>query len=163
MLKLIKWVKKEVIHLLPAIIYFAVCFNIFHFSQGLMLGPNDTRFTSYLGANLGAIIAAKVILIADCLPFINAFPNKPIIYNITWKFFIYSFFVIFVQAIDSVAQHWYASKQWSVAYNALQADIDHPLFWGVQILVLLFFLIYIVFTEFTRAVGEPKTRKIFFG
>ena len=103
-MRIMRYVKDEIIHLLPAIIYFAVSFNLFHFAQGLLMRPGDIRYTSYLGATLGAILAGKVIFIAESMPFINLFPDKPIFYNISWKFLVYSIFVLLVQVMDNVIQ-----------------------------------------------------------
>ncbi|MDR3476984.1 MAG: hypothetical protein P4M14_03000 [Gammaproteobacteria bacterium] len=161
--KIIHWLKQEIIHLIPIIIYFAICFNLFHFAQSLILPPDSIRFTSYWGATLGAILAGKVILIADSLPFINAFPEKPIVYNITWKFVIYSFFVFLVQVIDNIIRSLYSFKDWSIACAHLKADISQSMFWGIQISVLMFFLGFIVFSELTRVIGKSKIDKIFFG
>lgn len=163
MLKVIQWCKKEMIRLIPAILYFLICFNLFHFAQGLMMQPTDIRFTSYLGATLGALLAGKVIIIVETMPFINAFPNKPIIYNIIWKFVIYSFFVLLVQILDYIVQGLYHTKHWSTTYAHLKMDLAQSLFWGVQISVLMFFLIFIVFSELVRVIGETKMKKIFFG
>ncbi|MDR3492395.1 MAG: hypothetical protein P4M12_10210 [Gammaproteobacteria bacterium] len=162
-MKVIRWLKKEIIHLLPAILYFAICFNLLHFAQILMMQPQDIQFTSYMGATLGAIIAAKVILIAEYLPFINAFPNKPLLYNISWKFFIYSFFVLLVQITDYIAQKFYHTDSWALAYSTLKADVSQSRFWGIQINILMIFLFYIIFTDLVRVIGDSKIKNIFFG
>ena len=161
--KFIHWLKKEIITLIPAVIYFAICFNFFHFAQGLMMPPENIHYTSYLGATIGALLAGKIIMIADCLPFFNAFPHKPIIYNITWKFCIYGFFVLLVQMLDYITKDLYLTKNWSIAFSNLVTNIGQPLFWGIQAFVLMFFLFLIIFTEIMRVVGQEKMRKIFFG
>jgi len=161
--KILLWVKNEAKHLLPVIIYFAICFNLFHYAQGLMLRPRHIHFTSYLGATLGAIIAGKVVLITDYLPFINAFPNKPIVYNITWKFCIYGIVVILVQILDYISKSAYYSGSFLTAYMELKFDLNQSVFWGIQIFVLMFFLFYIIFSELMRVVGQGKAKKIFFG
>jgi hypothetical protein len=163
MQKTIQWLKKEVIYLFPIIIYFMIVFNLTHFSQSLMLRPDDVQFTSYLGATLGAILAAKVIVIVDALPFMNAFVHQPLIYNITWKFFIYSFFVLLVQIMDYTLRHFYLTHHWNLTYLYLKTDLSLPLFWGVQIAVLMYFLIFIIFSELTRVIGASTIKQIFFG
>lgn len=160
---IVRWCKKEMVRLLPAIIYFEVMFNLLHFTQGLMLQPGDVRFTSYTGAIIGGILAGKVILIVDALPFINLFPNKPIIYNITWKFFIYSMAVLLVQILDYLSHQLYHTRNWSESFTNLLADLSHSLFWGVQIQVMFFFLIFIVFSELWGVIGAARMKKIFFG
>lgn len=161
--RIFKWMEREAIHLLPAILYFEITFILVHFSQSLILQPGDIRFTSYTGAIIGGILAGKIILLAESLPFINAFPNKPILYNIVWKFWIYSFFVLLVQAIDHFTHQLYHTGHWSIALFHVQKDFARPLFWGVQITVLMLFLFFIVFNEIKERVGTSQMRKIFFG
>ncbi|MHB1949495.1 MAG: hypothetical protein ACYCQI_15460 [Gammaproteobacteria bacterium] len=159
----VRWCKKEMTHLLPAIIYFEIMFNLLHFTQGLMLQPGDVRFTSYTGAIIGGILAGKVILIVDALPFINRFPNQPIIYNITWKFFIYNMVVLLVQILDYFSHQLYHTGSWSTSYANLLIDLSRSLFWGVQIQVMFFFLLFIVFSELWGVIGGDRMKKIFFG
>lgn len=163
MLRIAHWLKKELIEVLPAVLYFLIMFNLFHFAQGLMLQPQDIRFTSYLGATLGALLAGKVILVADSLPIMTIFPKKGILYSILWKFLIYSFFVLLVQILDHAVQQLYHSASWQLIYTHLKTMLSQPLFWGVQIFVLVFFLIFIVFVELIRAIGYEKSKSIFLG
>ncbi|HSW70834.1 MAG TPA: hypothetical protein VLH77_02520, partial [Gammaproteobacteria bacterium] len=103
--KLIRWVEHEIYTVLPALIFFGLAFNILHFSCVLMLGDR-VKYTSYFGATLGALIAAKVIIIVRSLPFINLFPNKALVYNISWKLLVYSFFVLLAQLLDFLLRRW---------------------------------------------------------
>lgn len=163
MTRIVHWCKEEITRIVPAIIYFAICFNLFHYAQGLMLRPGDVRFTSYLGATLGAILAGKVIIIVESMPFINAFPSRPIICNILWKFFIYSIFVLLVQILDHLVQRLYHSGSFTNAYVHLKIALSLPMFWGIQIIVLMFFLIFIIFSELIRVLGRARMQKIFLG
>jgi hypothetical protein len=38
---------------------------------------------------VAALILGKAVLIADMLPMINRFPDRPLIYNVAWKIMIY--------------------------------------------------------------------------
>jgi hypothetical protein len=35
---------------------------------------------------LAALILGKAVLIADLLPFINRYPDKPLVYNVVWSY-----------------------------------------------------------------------------
>jgi len=39
------------------------------------------KVTTGASATIAALVVAQVVLIADMLPFINRFPEKPLIYN----------------------------------------------------------------------------------
>jgi hypothetical protein len=40
------------------------------------------RLSAVAGATIAALLVAKVVLVADMLPFINRFPEKPLTYNV---------------------------------------------------------------------------------
>jgi len=39
---------------------------------------------------VGGLIAAEVLLSVDMLPFFDAFPDKPMIFNVGWKTTLYT-------------------------------------------------------------------------
>ena len=161
--RILRWAEHEAISVVPALIYFLLSFNILHFSSVLMLGPGRIEFTSYLGATIGAVFAAKIIIIVRTLPFINLFPHKPMIYNISWKFLVYSFFVLLVQILDFLIRKIHYSKSLTIAFQQLSHELLMSRFWGVQIWVMFLFLIYVVVSEFNRVVGPLALRKMMFG
>lgn len=163
MIKFLHWLKHEVISAIPAILYFAFAFNIIHIAEALILKPLDIQYTSFLGANVGAIIAGKIILIANALPFINAFPNKPLIYNISWKFLIYSLCAILFQLFDIFCKHAYHDMSLSMGYQHLEMSLSSPQFWSIQILIVGLFLNYVIFSEFIHAIGKNKIKHLLLG
>lgn len=40
-------------------------------------------------ATIGALLVAKVVRVADKFPWINRFPNKPLMYSVVWKTLMY--------------------------------------------------------------------------
>jgi hypothetical protein len=82
-------IKQEFLKVLPPTIFFFFAFNIVAITTVLMLKGQGIEITSILGATILALVVGKVVLIADHMPFINKFPDKPLIYNIVWKTFIY--------------------------------------------------------------------------
>ena len=46
-----------------------------------------------------AFLIAKVVLIVDHVPFVNRFPEKPLIYNVLWKTAFYQVATLEVRAI----------------------------------------------------------------
>lgn len=39
-----------------------------------------------MGATAAALLVATIVLIADKFPFVNRFPDKPLMYNVVWKY-----------------------------------------------------------------------------
>jgi hypothetical protein len=67
-----------------------------------MLERYDIQVSTFVGATIGALVAAKVVVLADMLPFINRFPNWSLIYNIAWKssvYFVAAFVVRYLEEL----------------------------------------------------------------
>ncbi|MFA6037149.1 MAG: hypothetical protein WC748_03380 [Legionellales bacterium] len=162
-MRFIHFLKKEIIHLTPVIVYFFICFSLVFSAQTLLLQPGDIHYMSYVSAVIGAIFAGKVILITENLKFVNSFSNKPLIYNIPWKFFIYAFFVILLQIVEHLLRKFFASGNLDASYLQMLGEIHRPMFWGLQILILIIFFIFTVFSELAKVIGGKKIKRIFFG
>lgn len=117
----IRWMKEEAILIIPAVIYFCIAFNLIYFTSGLMLKPDDFRYFNYLEVTIGALLVGKILIVARALPFLDLFPNRPLVYNIIWKFFIYICCVLIVWVADSLLQQTYRYS-FEYAYLNIQTD-----------------------------------------
>ena len=80
-----KKLKEEFFKLLPPMIFFFVALHLVAFIRVLMLKKTGIAPSSSVSIAVAALILGKAVLIADMLPLINRFPNKPLIYNAAWK------------------------------------------------------------------------------
>ena len=81
--------KEEFFKILPPTIYFFVALHLVTFIRVLMLEGTGLSPFSSASIAITALVLGKAALIADMLPLINRFPDKPLIYNIAWKTAIY--------------------------------------------------------------------------
>jgi hypothetical protein len=89
MTKLFTKLKEEFFKLLPPTIFFFVALHIVVFVRVLMLKGTGVAPSSSISTVVAALILGKAVLLADMLPMINRFPDKPLIYNVAWKTLIY--------------------------------------------------------------------------
>ena len=78
-------IKHEFYEVLPPTIFFLISFHIVLLDRALMLREYGVEASAMAGATVAALLVAKVVLIADKLPLINRFPEKPLMYNVLWK------------------------------------------------------------------------------
>src|SRR5260221_8515736 len=82
-------VKHLVQEMIAPTLFFFVTFQLLALTRALMLKRYGIDVTTFATATIGALVAAKVVVLADLLPFINRFPGRPLIWNIVWKTAIY--------------------------------------------------------------------------
>ena len=157
------WVKKEISLAFPVIIYFLIAFNLIHFTTALARDQNQIPYFTFLEINLGALLMGKILIIANTFSVMKIFYNKPLIYNIAWKFFIYVFFIFLVISLDIFFHFLSKLKNINETLQFFSIEITSPVFWSLMMWVILVFLIFIIFTEFTRAIGKQEIKKILFG
>jgi len=85
MSKVFSKLKEEFLALLPPTIFFFVALHIVAFIRALMLKGTGISPLGSVSIAVAALILGKAVLLADMLPVINRFPDKPLIYNVTWK------------------------------------------------------------------------------
>lgn len=161
-MKLFKKIEAEAIEAIPSFIYFAICFNLIHFIGILSRQPGDIRYYTFIGVMVLALVVAKTIVIANFFPFINAFPNKPLIYNIVWKLFIYNLFLLLVRLLD-IFVHMTIHHGYDSAMAKLVYEISLPMFWASELCVVFVFLGFVTMNEFVRVLGKAKVIKMVFG
>ena len=85
MTKAVEKVKEEFLKLLPPTIFFFVALHILAFIRVLMLKQTGLAPMTTASIAVAALVLGKVVLIADMLPAMRRFPEKPLVYSISWK------------------------------------------------------------------------------
>ena len=163
MTKLGTTLKKEFFELLPPTIFFFVALHIVAFVRVLMLKGTGLKPLSTMSIAVAALILGKAVLIADMLPMINRFPNKPLIYNVAWKTLIYLLVATLIHYLERLIDFWRQAGGFVAANEKLLAEIVWPHFWAIQIILLVLIVMYCTMHELVRVIGREKVLRIFFG
>ena len=163
MQKILRTLKRELLEVTPPTFFFFVAFNVIIFTKRLMLEQYGINFSTHIAASLAALIAGKVVLIADKIPFINKYPDKPLIYNVVWKTLIYVLVTLAVRSLELLLPLLWKYRNVSVAVERLWNKTVWPHFWAIQIWLVCLFFVYVSFRELARALGEAQFFKMFLG
>ena len=163
MSKLSERLRDEFHALLPPTIFFFVALHLVAFVRVLMLKGTAIAVGTFMSVTLAALIIAKAVLIADLLPFINRYPHKPLLYNVTWKTAIYFLVAAFVHYLERLVDYWREAGGLGAANAKLLSEIVWPHFWALQIFLLVLILMYCTMRELVRVIGKDKVQRIFFG
>jgi hypothetical protein len=158
-----KKLKEEFFKLLPPMIFFFVALHIVAFVRVLMLKGTGISPLSSMSIAVAALILGKAVLIADMLPLINRFPDKPLIYNVAWKTVIYWLISAVIHYLERLIDFWRATGGVVAGNQKLLAEIVWPHFWAIQIILLVLIVMYCTMHELVRVIGREKVLRIFFG
>src|SRR5882762_7177543 len=163
MTKLSTKLKEEFFKLLPPTIFFFVTLHIVMFIRVLMLKGTGVAPSSSISIAVAALILGKAVLIADMLPMINRFPNKPLIYNVAWKTLIYLLAATLIHYLERLIDFWRQAGGFVAGNQKLLAEIVWPHFWAIQIILFVLIAMYCTMHELVRVMGREKVLRIFFG
>jgi hypothetical protein len=158
-----KKLKEEFFKLLPPMIFFFVALHIVALIHVLMLKKTGIALSSSVSIAVAALILGKAVLIADMLPFINRFPDKPLIYNAAWKTVIYWLIAGVIHYVERLIDFWRQAGSFVAGNQKLLAEIVWPHFWAIQIILFVLIAMYCTVHELVRVIGKEKVMRIFFG
>ena len=155
--------KEEFFKILPPTIYFFVALHLVMFIRVLMLEGTGVSPYSSASIALTALVLGKAVLLADMLPLINRFPNKPLIYNIAWKTVIYLLISAVLHYLERLIDFWRQTGSFVAGNEKLLWVIVWPHFFAIQILLFVLIAMYCTVHELVRVIGREKAMQIFFG
>jgi hypothetical protein len=163
MAKLSIKLKEEFFKLLPPTIFFFVALHIVAFVHVLMLKRTGISPLSTVSIAIAALILGKAVLLADLLPMVNRFPNKPLIYNVAWKTLIYLVMATLIHYVERLIDFWRQTGGFVAGNQKLLSEIVWPHFWAIQIILFVLIAMYCTMHELVRVMGREKVMRIFFG
>ena len=159
----VTWIAREFREVLPPAIFFLIAFHLLSVTRSLMLREYGLHPTAAAGATVGALLVAKVVLIADNLPLINRFPDKPLIYNVVWKTTVYVLAALVVHYLEQLVPVWWRVGNLATANDRLMEEIVWPHFWVIQLWLVVLLFMYCAIRELIRAIGPHEVKRMFFG
>lgn len=162
MLRIFKRLLHETVEIIPAFIFFCLAFNLIVLTDMLTTERYGIQVFGFMSATIMAIVVSKVMLGVNLLPCINAFRNRPIIFNTLWRAAFYTFASLGFRLVELLVRLKFKLGNFTEAYRHLANDFDWPRFWAVQIWLAALFLVFAVLQEINRALGPGRLQEIFF-
>lgn len=156
-------IKHEFMKVLPPTVFFFVILHIVALIRALMVKGSGVDLPVSTSVLIAALILGKSVLVADMLPFINRFPDKPLIWNVTWKTLIYAFVALVVHYLERLYDQRKEACGFLEANALLWSSMNWPRFWAVQILLITLILMYCVIAELARVIGRERLKRMFIG
>jgi hypothetical protein len=156
-------VKHEFMKVLPPTIFFFVILHIVALIRALMIRGTGVSLPVSTSVLIASLVLGKSVLIADMLPFINRFPEKPLAWNVAWKTSMYTVVALVIHYLERFYEYWKEAPGIVAANHELLVNMSWPRFWAIQILLVTLILMYCVIAELARVIGRDRLKKMFFG
>jgi hypothetical protein len=161
--KIFEKLKEEFFAILPPTIFFFVALHILTFIRLLMAKGSHFQPLSTMSIAIASLILGKAVLLADMLPPINRYPNKPLADNIVWKTVIYLLMASIIHYVERLIDFARQAGGVVAGNEKLLAEMVWPHYWAVQIILFLLILMYCTVRELARVIGKEKMLRLFFG
>jgi hypothetical protein len=96
---------REITAALPAIVFFAVGFNLIVLTTQLILDDYEAQFAGFMVATAAALLVGKAVLVAKLLPFFRRFDNAPFIQPILFQTFVYWAVVFLARVLEKLVEY----------------------------------------------------------
>jgi hypothetical protein len=147
-------VKHEILSLIPPTLFFFFAIGLLVLTKRLMLQQYGTPLSDLAAVVGGALIVGKVVLIADALPLINKFPERPLIYNVVWKTIIYVLAAFLVRLAEHIVPLIIKYGSFGEAIARLADEIVWPHFWVIYLWLSVLLFVYCALRELIQAIGR---------
>jgi len=161
--RVIEKLKEEFFAVLPPTIFFFVALHIVAVIRVLIAKGSRYQPLSAISIAVAALILGKAVLIADLLPAINRYPDKPLAYNVAWKTTIYLVVATVIHYLERLVDFSRQAGGLAAGNAKLLAEIVWAHFLAIEIILFLLILMYCTAREFVRVIGRDKVMRMFFG
>ena len=155
--------KHEFLKVLPPTLFFFVILHIVALIRALMIKGSGVELPVSASVLIASMVLGKSVLVADMLPFINRFPDKPLIWNVAWKTAMYAFVALIVHYLERLYDYWKEAPGFVDANALLWSSMNWPRFWAIQILLITLIFMYCVIAELARVIGRERLKRMFIG
>lgn len=156
MSRALRWLGSELLDILPIVVFFFLVFNVRFLTDALVFGRIAASPLSEIGILIKALVAAKVVLLSDLLPFMDAFRNKPLIWATLWKTLLYSVAALVFRLLDDLIPLISRFHGIRPATEHLIADQNWSRFFGIQLWLVALLVFFVGTQELVVAVGGGR-------
>jgi hypothetical protein len=154
--------QREIKKLASLSLFFLVGFGYILLIMKLFLKEYDLNAYVFSKAIIGAIVAAKAVMIMDMTPWMNRFDQSARYIGVLYKTFVYTFAVLVLGFIEHFLHAFHKTKAIIPALQNMIASENFYHFLAVMLCVAVVFLIHNIFKEIDNYLGKGMLNRFFF-
>ncbi len=155
------FLKKELLELLPPMVFFLVVFHLLSLVRAILEEQYNFTAMSAASATIAALVVAKSILLANATPLFHWFSKQRLIHNVLWRIVLYTLIIILFQYLEGLIPQWSQTGSLVSAQEQIMRNINWPHFWVSHLMLLMFVAFYALGTELVEALGPRRTLDLF--
>ncbi len=155
--------KEEIRKILVVAVFFSTGFLLIMLAERLFTRGSSIEIAGYARAVVGGLVVAKVLLLVDLVPFVHAFPDKPLIHNIVWKSSLYIAASVVFMYIEPLIKHLFKGLGLPASHALALQELMQPRTGAILIFVAMLLVAFVTMRELSRVIGKEQFRHIFLG
>jgi hypothetical protein len=155
--------KAGVTKFLATAAFFSTGFCLILLAERLVSRGAGIEIASFFQALYGGLIVAAVLRVVDLLPFVHAFPGKPLIYNIVWKSSLYIAASLVYRYVKPLIKYLFQGMSLLAAASGALHEFMLTRRWAIEIWLAMLLVVYVTMQELARVIGRDQLKEIFFG
>jgi hypothetical protein len=161
-MKAIHWVKEEAKKMAVLFVYFLFYFGVFMGLKRLMLAHYNITYYGFGAAMLGALIAAKAVLVIEASPLAKPFREHMPCLKIIYDTLLYTLLALIFLYLEKIVELAHKEGSFRLAFLSAGHDDDWYQFCATVGCGALAFLGYAVFAAISRHLGPGELVRLFF-
>lgn len=163
MSRAIERVKEEIRKIFVVAVFFSTGFCLIHICTRLFTEGSNVQIASITRAIFGGLIVAKVLALVDVVPFVHAFPGKPLVHNIAWKSWLYVAGGAIFLYLEPFLKNLFRGAGLFVSHSRAWEELMLPRTWATLIFLAMLMIAFVTMQEMSRVIGKNEMKHMFFG
>ncbi len=155
--------KEEVRKMLVAAVFFAIGFCLLILHNRLLTRGSGIELAGFTRALVGGLIVAKVLLTVNLVPFVHAFPHKPLVYNVAWKSSLYIAGSLVFLYIEPFIKSLFKGAGLYASHFRAWHELMLPQTWSIVVWLAVLMVGFVTMQELSRVIGKDQLKDMFFG
>jgi hypothetical protein len=161
-MKLIHWLKEEAKEMAVLFVYFAFYFNVFIVFKKLILAHYHISFYGFGAALVGALIAAKAVLVVESSPLSRPLRNAAPYLKILYDTLLYTLLSLVFLYLERIVELAHKQGTWQDVFQNIGQEEDWYQFAAIVGWAGLCFLGYSFFAAMNRHTGTGELVRLLF-
>ena len=144
-------------------IFFFVSFNFIVLTTNLLVADYAVAVSNFMLATLAALVVGKAVITANSMPFLRLFDRAPLIQPILFKTAVYWVAVFLARLLERFVHFWLidGNRPTDFLWYLISSFSWHR-FTAISFWILVLFLIYVTWWEFSQLFGPAEMRRLLF-